>query len=239
MRVGICEDDPKDCARLREFLAECRANDSVLCYSDATGLLGAIGRGSIFDLLFLDVYLPDMKGTELAASVREAHPAPQPSIAFITSSEEYAIQAFALGAVHYITKPFTREAVVEALQRTARPHELRRGITVPVGNATRFVYLDEIATCESAGHMVTVRLMDGGVLSFRRTLGKLRRSLDARFVDVTRGVVVNADFIEWMGAKSCVLKDRREMLLSRAGAKNIRKAYHDYLFSRMVDRMGR
>ena len=239
MRIGICEDDPKDRAQLREFLAERRASDSVLCCPDAAGLLKAIERGATFDLLFLDVYLPDMKGTELAAAVHEAHPAPQPSIAFITSSEEHAIQAFALGAVHYITKPFTCEAVEEALQRTARPHELRRGISVPTGNATRFVYLDEIAACESAGHMVTVRLMDGDALSFRQALGELRRSLDARFIDVTRGVVVNADFIERMGIKSCVLKDGREVLLSRGSAKDIRKAYQDYLFSRMVDRMDR
>ena len=239
MRIGICEDNPKDRAQLREFLEECRANDSILSCPDAASLLEAIEGGTIFDLLFLDVYLPDMKGTELAAALREAHPAPQPSIAFITSSEEHAIQAFALGAVHYITKPFKHEDVEEALQRTARPHELRRGISMPAGNAMRFVYLDEIAICESAGHMVTVRLMDGGVLSFRQTLGELRRNLDARFIDVTRGVVVNADFIERMGAKSCVLKDGREVLLSRASAKDIRKAYQDYLFSRMVDRMDR
>ena len=54
---------------LREFLAECRENDSVLCCSDATGLLEAIKRGTVFDLLFLDVYLPDMKdGREMLLS---------------------------------------------------------------------------------------------------------------------------------------------------------------------------
>lgn len=239
MRIGICEDDPKDLARLQGFLAKCRPNDQVLCFSDGTSLVDAVRSGAIFDLLFLDVYLPDVKGTELASTVREAHPAPQPSVAFITSSEEYAIQAFSLGAVHYITKPFACEDVEEALRRTTRPHELRRGISVPVGNATRFVYLDEIAICESAGHMVTVRLNDGETFAFRQTLGELRQSLDARFIDVTRGVVVNVDFIERMGSKSCVLKDGREMLLSRASAKDIRKAYQDYLFSRMVDHMDR
>lgn len=239
MRIGICEDDPKDLARLRDFLAELRLRDSVRCFSDAAGLLQAIEGGATFDMLFLDVYLPDMKGTELAVAVREAHPAPLPSVAFITSSADHAIQAFSLGAVHYITKPFKRGDVEEALQRCSRPHELRRGISVPEGNATRFVYLDEISMCESAGHMVTVRLNDGGVLSFRQTLGELRRSLDARFIGVSRGVVVNADFIERMGPKSCVLKDGREVLLSRGSAREIRKAYQEYLFSRMVDRLDR
>ncbi|MBQ9003149.1 MAG: response regulator transcription factor [Eggerthellaceae bacterium] len=202
-------------------------------------MLRAIEVGAILDLLFLDVYLPDMKGTDLAAAVRDAHPAPQPSVAFITSSTDHAIQAFSLGTVHYITKPFPRAGGEAALQRTARPHELRRGISVPEGNATRFVYLDEIAMCESSGHRVTVRVNDGGALSFRQALGALRRSLDARFIGVTRGVVVNADFIERMGSKSCVLKDGREVLLSRSNAKEIRKAYQDYLFSRMVDRLDR
>ena len=239
MRIGICEDDPGDLALLRDFLAELRGSDSIACFGNASGLLAAVRDGAAFDLLFLDVYLPDMKGTELAGTVRETHPAPQPSVAFITSSEEHAIQAFALGAVHYITKPFTREAVVEALQRAERPHELRRGISVPAGDATRFLYLDEIATCESRGHKVTLRLNSGDVISFYLTMSELRRSLDARFIGVSRGIVVNADFIERMGPKSCVLKDGREVLLSRGSAKEIRKAYQDYLFSRMVDRMNR
>ena len=42
-----------------------------------------------------------------------------------------------------------------------------------------------------------------------------------------------------MGPKSCILKDGRELLLSRANAKGIRKVYQDYLFSRMVDRLDR
>jgi len=46
----------------------------------------------------------------------------------------------------------------------------------------------------------------------------------------------SVDFIERMGPKSCVLKDGREVLLSRGSAKEIRKSYQDYLFSRMVDR---
>ena len=239
MRIGICEDDPRDLDELREHLVELRPHDQVACFVDAAGLLAAVKGGAAFDLLFLDVYLPDMRGTELAAAVREAHAAPQPSVAFITSSEEHAIQAFALGAVHYLRKPVTREGVEEALQRAARPHELRRGVPVPVDGGTRFVYLDEIATCESSGHRVTVRLNDGDVIAFYRTLRELQQDLDERFIDVSRGILVNADFIERMGAKSCTLKDGREVLLSRGSAKEIRKAYQDYLFSRMVDRMDR
>ena len=126
---------------------------------------------------------------------------------------------------------------MEALQRAARPHELRRGISVPEGDATRFLYLDEIAICESRGHKVTLRLNNGDVVSFYQTMSELRRSLDARFIGVSRGIVVNADFIERMGPKSCMLKDGREVLLSSGSAKEISKAYQDYLFSRMVDRV--
>jgi len=72
---------------------------------------------------------------------------------------------------------------------------------------------------------VCVRLRDGEELTFRQTLSKLRRGLDARFIGVTRGVVVNADYVERMGPRSCVLRDGREVLLSRSSAKEIRKAF--------------
>jgi len=74
--MGICEDNPGDLARLRSILSACRPHDPIIYFRDATNLLGAILEGLTFDLLFLDIYLPDMRGTELAGAVRQAHPAP-------------------------------------------------------------------------------------------------------------------------------------------------------------------
>ena len=83
------------------------------------------------DLLLLDVQMPGRDGTQLAAELRLARPAP--AVVFVTAHAEHALKAFDLEAVDYLTKPVKRERLQAALQprrpapgRAAAPRR-RRG----------------------------------------------------------------------------------------------------------------
>lgn len=79
------------------------------------------------DALFLDIDMPGLTGMELAAVL----PAPVPRIVFVTAHPQYAVEAFRLGAAHYLLKPVTRVDVAQAVARlfpqeaSARPEWLR------------------------------------------------------------------------------------------------------------------
>lgn len=66
------------------------------------------------ELLFLDVQMPGLTGfdvlTRLPADER-------PHVVFVTAYSEYALQAFEVGAVDYLSKPFTRQRLGETLRR--------------------------------------------------------------------------------------------------------------------------
>ena len=55
---------------------------------------------------------------------------------------------------------------------------------------------------------------------------------------VSRGLVVNVEFIRQLGPKSCILKDGREILLSRGNTEEIHSAYAAYVFSQLSERDG-
>ena len=55
---------------------------------------------------------------------------------------------------------------------------------------------------------------------------------------VSRGLVVNVEFIRQLGPKSCILKDGREILLSRSNTEEIHSAYAEYVFSQLSERDG-
>jgi DNA-binding LytR/AlgR family response regulator len=64
------------------------------------------------DICFLDVQMPGKTGVEAAQHIgRRAH------LVFITAFNEYAVQAFAQGAIDYLVKPVEPARLAETVQR--------------------------------------------------------------------------------------------------------------------------
>lgn len=65
------------------------------------------------DLLFLDIEMPGLLGTSFIRTLSH-HP---PKVIFITSHQEFAVEAFTLGAVDYLLKPVTLERFLMAVNK--------------------------------------------------------------------------------------------------------------------------
>ncbi len=64
------------------------------------------------DVCFLDVHMPGMTGVEAARQIgRGAH------LVFVTAYSEYAVQAFAQGALDYLVKPVDPARLVDTVMR--------------------------------------------------------------------------------------------------------------------------
>jgi two-component system, LytTR family, response regulator LytT len=73
------------------------------------------------DLIFLDIHMPDITGTEFARSISRG-----PGIIFTTAYEKYALEGYKLEAVDYLLKPFSYEDFLRASQKALKMHELER-----------------------------------------------------------------------------------------------------------------
>jgi two-component system NtrC family response regulator len=76
----------------------------------------AIERGK-YDLILLDVKLPDLDGMEILKSVREKGSVPVVIVMTGYSTMSNALQAMKLGAADYLSKPFTDDELVEAVEK--------------------------------------------------------------------------------------------------------------------------
>jgi serine phosphatase RsbU (regulator of sigma subunit) len=112
IRALLVDDEPPARMRMRQLL------DAV---SDVT-IVGEAGnadeareliRSMKPDLLFLDVEMPEVRGTALAASL----PDPRPFIVFATAFENYALEAIAVDATDYLLKPVSRTKLALTLDR--------------------------------------------------------------------------------------------------------------------------
>lgn len=83
----------------------------------ANGIEGlAMTENNRYDVILTDLKMPDMDGMEFLAKVKERHP--DTKVIMITgySTVEHAVKAMRMGAYNYIEKPFTPDALIDAVK---------------------------------------------------------------------------------------------------------------------------
>lgn len=153
-----------------------------------------------FDLVFLDVCLPDGTGTQFGSEL-SMH-VQGPALVYLTADPGAAVEAFRQGAFDYLLKPV---AVADLARALGRVREARHGapptpIEVREGSLTRFIAPELIAAVESAGHYQCVHAA-GEVHLVRQPIAALLARLGPGFVRVHRSAVVRASLVTAMETK--------------------------------------
>ena len=136
-----------------------------------------------FDLVFLDINMPDFSGFDLVVS-NEYH---LPTI-LTTAHREHALDAFDHGILDYLLKPFSFERFNQALGRYRRdtPEEelnAPKAITMKVDGELRSFAVADIVYFQSWGNYVKLFTLDVSVNCSSRTPMmelKLQRDIYAR-----------------------------------------------------------
>lgn len=111
----ILVDDEKPALRELEFLLKKYPEISVIAmYKDPFEALENIERMKP-DVVFLDINMPKLKGTDAALRISEV--SPDTNIVFVTAYDQYAIEAFELHALDYILKPVQIERFDKTIER--------------------------------------------------------------------------------------------------------------------------
>ncbi|MDB5261214.1 MAG: response regulator transcription factor [Adhaeribacter sp.] len=78
------------------------------------------------DLIFLDIQMPDLSGTDLARVLDKGQPGQGPRIIFTTAFSQYALEGYRLDALDYLLKPFNYMEFLRAANKALAYAELRQ-----------------------------------------------------------------------------------------------------------------
>jgi two-component system LytT family response regulator len=111
LRVVVVEDEEPQRRQLVSWLAD--EPDALVIGEAATGDEAVAAIDAVHpDLVLLDIALPELSGLDVLRRVRQP-----PEVVFTTAYRDYAIEAFELGAVDYLLKPFGVDRLRNALRR--------------------------------------------------------------------------------------------------------------------------
>ena len=117
MRVLLVEDDPKTSKSIEMMLTHANLN----VYSTDMGEEGIdLAKLYDYDLILLDLKLPDMTGHEVLRQVRLARVDTPILILSGSDDTENKIRGFGFGADDYLTKPFHREELIARIRAIIR-----------------------------------------------------------------------------------------------------------------------
>ena len=235
MRIAVCDDILREQEQFDEAMRGWDPTRGTEKFFNGAALLEAAKRAPAFDLAFIDVYMPGENGVDIARALKKT--SPETEIVFVTTSENHAVSAFSLGALHYLVKPVTTDGIIESFRRLAEVRARQREtLSFSVGGDVCTVFLSQIYSLESGNHAVEISLDDGRRLKTRTPLHELEQKSGKRFLKVNRGVIVNMEHIERMGKDCCILRNGSRFFLAVRERSAICAAYNDYLLDRFSGR---
>ena len=106
-----------DTKNIRNLLKTCLEVEGYEVFTAANGqeALDYLNMGE-FDLVFLDIKLPEISGTEVLRQIREMGNPVSVVIMTAFATVKNAVECTKLGAVAYLQKPFTAEKVRQTLK---------------------------------------------------------------------------------------------------------------------------
>jgi len=147
MRVLIVDDEPGICRRLQQELQKegCEVDYTTSAIGVLERLKNAEQEGRDYTLLLLDLRMPKVDGFSLLKEIREARLGLDVVIITGYGDEEKAIESIRLGAVDYLPKPISLEALHTAVFRVQqkRAAEEKRDLEYSI-----LVVDDEKELCE-------------------------------------------------------------------------------------------
>ncbi len=226
MQIALCDDNRAEREALAALLKKLRPTAHVTQYENAQSLIDIYRNGRRFDLVFLDIYLEDMNGIDVAAVLRAEDD--RLAIVFSTVSRDFAVESYDVAAMAYLMKPVSIEPLATALDRfeaTWRP----RCIFI----RDRFFTMDDIVCAESRNKHVTFTFRDGATAEITAKLSEVEDQLQGgNFLRCHRSFIVNMDHVDHIGDKCFITATGDMVLIRQKQYAAMKKSYYDYITAR-------
>lgn len=116
LQIALCEDDKKELERLTHLLLNGPAPVKATAFDSGEAFLKEYQPGR-FDMVLMDIYMDGISGVETVRRLREQDP--DLPVAFVTSSQEHALDGYRLKVAKYLEKPVSQADMDDAVTLAA------------------------------------------------------------------------------------------------------------------------
>lgn len=240
-RIALCDDEPAELEKTEKLLSDYEKKHPGLkfmirCFENIDELLHIVEEDDMPDLIFMDIFMPDKErnfcplGMEAAKELRNRNY--KGRLVFLTTSKEYALEAFDVDALQYIVKPVSEDKLFLLLNNILKDmeEERKKYILLRIEGRLVRVALNDIVCCEAQGKSQYLYLENGTQCTLRMTMTELCEQLShyQEFVRIGVAFIVNLGHIGSLDTKEIHMDNGQKIYLPRGTYKGLREQYFRY-----------
>ncbi len=188
------------------------------------------------ELIFLDVQMPSASGFELFERIPV-----EAWVIFVTAYEEFALRAFEVNALDYLTKPVRQQRLGAALDRFLHRIQLKPStvglrmsdsILLTIGRHARFVKVASIDSILAEGDYTRVIVGGNSIGTVLKSMREWEQDLPQdTFYRIQRSAIVNCEHVDRLekhetGGFAVYMHNIEEpLLMSRRSARQFRERF--------------
>ena len=238
LNIAIVDDLKADADRLYQTVAgwepSCAAEiGRIECFSGGEELLARFERG-VFHLVFLDICMDRLNGIETAKRLREIDS--RVLIVFVTTSDEFAFQAFPVHAFDYIIKPYAAETLHRVLNEAVRLFGVAEpSFAIRHDRTASDIPASSIVSAVSRGHSVEISLDVGAPINSSMTFAEIEAlfGADPRFLLCNRGLIINMEHVATVENDAFVMKNGQTWPIRVRGRAQLMEQFAQYQIARL------
>ena len=233
LRIAICDDDE---ILLRTLTDKIRKQNHSACspLEIKTFLLGEdflnSQRLSPFDIVFLDIDMPEISGFDIAEQVNNSD---ETLIVFVTSHDELVYSSIKFRPFRFIRKAYLDMELPEvttAVNEEFIKRNAERKFIFRTKSGEAFVDLNFVEYIEIYSHWLMVHIKDNDCLECYGSLSDMERELNNYdFVRTHKSYLVNCRYIYSIEKNQLVLDDKTVIPVSRYKTESVKQKFRNYL----------
>lgn len=208
----LCDDDDNDLKTLRlsveNYIKQRGMSGEALCFSNPEDVL-RYSENEESSIYLLDVIMPGTDGIKLAKRLRGYNN--NSVVIYISSSREFALDAFSVHAFSYLIKPFDDDQLFAELDESISKFGLTpRRLSVKTADGTILIELSDVVAVEYLAHRLLFHLINGETIerayrrdSFDVQAEEIMRTGD--FLKVSASYLVNSRNIQGVLADEFIM----------------------------------
>lgn len=237
VQIAICDDSPEDIRKLSEALYAYNGSLQITEYFNGEFLAAdCLEHENLFDIIFLDIYMPALNGIETAAKIRSAMK--DVIIIFVSSSNEHYPEAFEVFAFNYIIKPVNADKLKDLMDQAllSMNKERRYQIQFNYKSKNYRIFCRNILYMESRDKIILFHMVDNTTMQCYAKLDVISKQLPENlFIRTHQSFIVNIFHITEM-AENHFYVGPSVINISKKYQKAAKDKYFDYLFTHMNGR---
>lgn len=234
-KIAVCDDDNNICKALESYISkysfQIDTNIEVSIYNNGKALLDEYKANKSFDILLLDVEMPDINGIETAKKIRTDF-TKETLVIFISNYPEYMQDSFTVHPYYYITKPVAEQTFFNVLSEALMELSEKNSFMVIEDMIGRkvVIHLKDLMYIENNNAKLkeVFFYMTDEIIRVHGTIKEWTKRLeDYNFVNCYRGVIINLEYIHTIWGGKVELRNGKSFKISRGKECELKDKYID------------